>query len=64
MSLKSFDQYVKEQEIVSTPHDPRGVLENVIRFLKNLEPKEISDCQDMLLELQKLLDNILSGSDF
>ncbi len=59
--MKTFMQYVREQEIVDTPADPRGTLKNIMGFIDNLEPKEIADCQDMLIELQQLLENILSG---
>jgi hypothetical protein len=63
MALKSFEKYVQEQEIIDTPLDPRGKLERFLGFLSNLEPKDLADCQDLLLELQKLLDRIISGGD-
>lgn len=61
--MKTFMQYVREQEIVNTPADPRGTLENIMGFLDHLEPKDIADCQDLLIELQQLLEKILSGGE-
>lgn len=62
MVNKSFIQYVQEQEIIETPTQPRKVLKDVIGFLSVLEPKDIAECTDQLLELQKIIDSILSGA--
>ena len=53
MNRKTFEDYVREQEIIDTPSDPRGTLEDIMGFLNSLEPKDIADCQDLLIELQE-----------
>jgi len=63
MKRKTFEDYVKEQEIITTPSDPRGTLEDIMGFLNSLEPKDVADCQDLLIELQKVLNSIMSGGE-
>lgn len=63
MKRKTFDDYVKEQEIIDTPSDPRGTLKDIMGFLNSLEPKDVADCKDLLIELQQVLDKIMTGGE-
>ena len=60
--MKKFKDYIKEQEIIQTPLQPRKTLTDVIGFVSALEPKDIADSKDKIIELKQILDEILAGS--
>lgn len=61
----SFQDYMKkiEEDRFDVKYDPRTKIEDTIAILSHMEPKDIEDCKDLLLELQKMLEVILSGGE-
>lgn len=61
----TYKEYLKKvkEELFSPKTDPHKDLQDIIAIISNLEPKEVADCKDLLLELQKLLERVLSGGD-
>jgi hypothetical protein len=60
--VKSFNDYLKEQDMVRTPTNPRESLDDAIALISNLTPAELEDSKDKLLELQQMLEDVLSGN--
>ena len=59
--MKSFQDYLREQDVIRTPVNARERLEDAIAMIYNMDPPELEDCKDLLLELQKVLDDRLTG---
>ena len=60
--MLTFKDYIKTHEGTFEPTDQtRQRLEDMIAILSNLEPDEIEDMKDVLLELQKSLAVMLTG---
>ena len=59
--VKSFQDYLKEQDVIRNPENARERLEDAIVMIYNMEPPELEDCKDILLELQKILEQRLTG---
>ncbi len=57
--MKSFQDFVVEQDRIG--EGLREFLLNTINRLSHLEPKDVEDAKDMLLDLQKLLEDKLTG---
>lgn len=64
-NLISYQDWLKQQteERFEAQRDPRIYLEDAIAIISNMEPKEISDSKDLLLELQRILERVLTGGD-
>lgn len=56
--MKKFKEYLAEQQISV---GLREFIVNVINRFSHLEPKDIEDSKDVLIDLQKLLDDKLTG---
>jgi hypothetical protein len=59
--MKSFQDYLKEQDVVRTPRNPREMIDDTIALISNLTPAELEDSKDKLLELQQMLEERLTG---
>ena len=46
------------------PSDPRTSITQMYNLLTGLEPKEVTDSQDLLIQLRDLVDDILSGKRY
>ena len=61
----SFQDYRKkvEEETFEPQFDVRSRLEDVIALISNMEPKDIADNKELLIELQSMLEGILTGQN-
>lgn len=51
------------EDLFKPSYNPHKEIEGAIAVISNFEPSEIEDCKPLLLELQKLLEKVLSGGD-
>lgn len=66
--MKSFKDWRKENNLPESSvfdpmRDPRGQLEDIMAIISNFEPKEVEDCKDVLLQLQDMVEKVLTGGD-
>lgn len=59
--MMSFQDYLKEQDVLRTPVNARERIDDMIALVSNLSPSELEDSKDRLLELQQMLDDRLTG---
>lgn len=59
--MKTWKQYIKESDSMGTPEDPRTMIDNLINVLSHFQPRDIEDTKDLLLDLQRMLDDKLTG---
>lgn len=57
--MKSFREYLAEQDSIG--EGLREFLLNTVNRLSHLEPKDVEDAKDMLLDLQKVLEDKLTA---
>lgn len=57
--MKRFSQYLREMEYVND--DEREFLYRVLARLSHFGPKDIEHAKDMLIELQKMVEDKLTG---
>ena len=62
--MKTFAQYMREQIMLNVPSDPRTFIIQSMNRLSTLSPGEIADSQDVLLQLQRKINDILSGASY
>jgi hypothetical protein len=59
--MKSFQDWLKEQTVLTTPDGPKGIMMKMLSVLSHLEPKDVEECKDLLFQLRTVLDDQLSG---
>jgi hypothetical protein len=62
--MKRFSDFLKnEHDVVVSPDDIREKIVATTNRLSNLSISEVEDNKDVLIELQKVLEDILTGVD-
>lgn len=54
-------QFLKEMDSFQSTDDPKTRVDDMIAYLSHFEPQHVEDTKDKLLELKKILDDILTG---
>ncbi|MCK9458318.1 MAG: hypothetical protein M0R80_01590 [Proteobacteria bacterium] len=63
--MRTFKDFMRENMSVFVgPSDPRTSIAQMYNLLTGLEPKEVADSQDLLIQLRDLVDDILSGKRY
>ena len=63
--MRKFKDFMRENmALFQGPSDPRTSITQMYNLLTGLEPKDITDSQDLLINLRDLLDDILSGKKY
>lgn len=58
--MKTFKQW-REENVYQTPEEIHSVLLQAIRRISVLEPQMVSDSKDLLLKLQTVVNDKVSG---
>lgn len=61
--MKKFKDYMREHDVVDTPDDLNERVVRLTNRLSNLTPSEVEDNKSVLIELQKVLEDLLTGVD-
>lgn len=60
--MKTWNQYVEESDVSGISEDPRTMIDNLINVLSHFQPKDVEDTKDLLLDLQKMIDDKITGA--
>ena len=59
--MKRFFDYINEHDVVVNPDDIRERLTRITNRLSNFAPSDVEDNKDVLIELQNVLEDLLTG---
>ena len=63
--MRTFKDFMQENMgLFQGPNDPRSRITQMYNLLTTMESDDITDSHDLLLKLQKLIDDILSGKKY
>lgn len=60
--MKKWKDYIKENEMLGSQEDPKTMIDNLINVLSHFQPKDVEDTKDLLLDLQRILDDKITGA--